>query len=271
MERLSASILTYNNERTLPSCLASVKWADEIVILDSFSRDRTLEIAREFGCKIHQSEFAGYGKQRQQGWELATNRWVLVLDSDEVLSPRLQEEIQALFRAGIEADGYDIPRLEQIYWRMSSPWAHTTRFLRLFDRHKARMGTKPIHAAPIVDGRVEHLRYPILHYSKADIHGRVSTANNYSTDLVLDRVARGRSASPLMLVVYPPLYFLRNYVIHRHFLHGWAGFIASVLSGFYVFLKCAKVYEHHQIEKHGNRLLPDPIPLLDRRKNRRPA
>ncbi len=271
MEPLSASILTYNSERTLPSCLASLKWVDEIVILDSFSQDRTLEIAREFGCKIHQQEFAGYGKQRQQGWELARHRWVLVLDSDEALSPALQQEIQALLRAGFAADGYDMPRQEQIYWRMASPRMHRTRFLRLFDRQKARMGTKPVHAAPIVEGRILPLAHPIYHYSKGDIHGRVSTANHYSTDLVLDRVARGRSASPLMFVFYPPFYFLRSFVLHRHFLNGWAGFIASVLSGFYVFLKCAKVYEHHQIERYGNRLLPDPVPLVDRRKNRRPA
>ena len=271
MERLSASILTYNSERTLPFCLESVNWVDEIVILDSFSSDSTLDIARRHGCRIQQKEFAGYGPQRQAGWEMASNRWVLVLDSDEVVSPGLREEIQGLMRDGTKADGYIIPRQEQFYWRMASERMHLTRFLRLFDRTKARMSDKPVHAAPIVDGTVKRLQNPLRHYSKADIHGRVDTANNYSTDLLEDRVRRRRGANPWQCVFYPPLYFFRNYVLHRHFLNGWAGFIASVVSAFYVFLKCAKVYEYRQIQTYGTSLLPDPVPFLDRLKNRKPA
>lgn len=269
--RLSVSILTFNNERTLPACLESVRWADEVVILDSFSSDATLGIARNFGCKVRQQAFAGYGKQRQAGWELAENEWVLVLDSDEVLSAELQQEIRDLMRQGPRADGYDMPRLEQLYWTMASPRMHLTRFLRLFDRRKARMGDKPVHAAPLVDGTVKHLRHAIRHYSKADIHGRVDTANNYSTDLIAHRLARRGGASPWMMVFYPPLYFLRSYVLHRHFLNGWPGLIASVMSANYAFLKAAKAYERIQVERHGTRLLPDPVPLLDRHHGRRPA
>ena len=191
--------------------------------------------------------------------------------ADEVLSPGLQREIQALRRDGMRADGYAIPRQEQIYWKMASGRTHLTHFLRLFDRTKARMSDKPVHAVPIVEGSVQRLKNVLRHYSKADIHGRVQTANDYSTDLVRDRVRRQRGGSPWMCVVYPPVYFFRNYVLHRHFLNGWAGFIASVLSAFYVFLKCAKVYEYRQIQKHGNSLLPDPVPLLDRMRDRKPA
>lgn len=271
MEPLSASILTYNSERTLPFCLESVRWVDEIVVLDSFSTDATVEIAKRYGCRVEQQAFLGYGPQRQRGWELARHRWVLVLDSDEVVSRELQAEIGELRRNGLTADGYDIPRLEQLYWRMATPRMHRTRFLRLFDRTRAHMGDKPVHAAPVVEGRIGHLRHPILHYSKADIHGRVDTANNYSTDLVEDRLSRRGAQGPWLMVAYPPFYFLRAFFLHRHFLNGWAGFIASVMSAFYAFLKCAKAYEHRQLQNYGNRLLPDPIPPLDRRKDRRPA
>ncbi len=271
MEPLSASIITYNSERTLPACLDSVRWVDEVVILDSYSTDTTLEIARSHGCRVRQQRFLGYGRQRQVGWEMATHRWVLVLDSDEVVSPELQREIQELRGRGLTAAGYRIPRLEQLYWRMAHPRAHVTYFLRLFDRTKARMTDTPVHAVPTVEGRVERLKHPIRHYSKADIHAKVDTANNYSTDLVLDRVARGRGGNPWICVYYPPLYFLRSFVLHRQFLNGWAGFFASVLSAVYVFLKYAKVYEHRCVQRHGNRLLPDRVPLLDRRRDRRPA
>jgi glycosyltransferase involved in cell wall biosynthesis len=271
MQPISASIITYNSERTLGACLDSVSWADEIVVLDSGSTDSTLEIARSRNCVVRQQKFLGYGRQRQTGWEMAQHRWVLVLDSDEVVSPGLAQEIQELRRRGLEYDGYRIPRLEQLYWRMASRYAHVTFFLRLFDRTKARMTDSPIHAVPVVEGTIGRLQHPIRHYSKADIHGRVDTANNYSTDLVLDRVARGKGRSPWICIFYPPFYFLRSYVLHRQFLNGWAGFFASALSAMYVFLKYAKVYEHRCIQRHGNRLLPDPIPSLDRRRDRRPA
>jgi glycosyltransferase involved in cell wall biosynthesis len=271
MEPLSVSVLTFNNERTLEFCLQSVCWANEIVVLDSFSTDRTLEIAREFGCVIRQQAFKGYGQQRKDGWAMSRNNWVLVLDSDEVLSPGLQAEIQELLRDGLSADAYEIPRQEQFYWRMASPHAHMTHFLRLFDQRKAGMTDKPVHAAPYVDGRVKRLAQPIRHYSKFDIHGRVATANSYSTDLVLFKLDRAGRLDPLMMVIYPPIYFLRNYVLHRQFLSGWAGFIASVISAFYAFLKYAKLHEYRQVMRHGTDLLPDPVPSKDRRKNRKPA
>jgi glycosyltransferase involved in cell wall biosynthesis len=271
VEPLSASILTYNSERTLEFCLESVRFVDEIVILDSLSTDATLDIARKFGCRVHQQAFAGYGRQREDGWNLARTDWVLVLDSDEALSPGLAEEIRAIREDGPRADGYDMPRQEQLYWTMASARMHLTRFLRLFDRRRARMSDKPVHAAPIVEGRIGHLRHPIRHYSKGDVHGRVHTANEYSTDLVRHGLVRGRGRNPLWMAAYPPVYFLRSYLLHRHFLNGWAGFIAAATSAFYVFLKCAKVYEATQVARHGNRLLPDPVPFPQREKGRRPA
>jgi glycosyltransferase involved in cell wall biosynthesis len=249
MEKLSAIITTYNNADTLEKCLSSAEWADEIVVLDSFSTDDTVAIARRHGCKIHQHEFLGYGKQKQMALEHTSNNWVLLLDADEMLSPDLQKEIQALLDSGPSATGYALPRREQIFWRMNHPGVRLNYHLRLFDKRRGRISDMPVHAAPKVDGKVEHLAQPFLHFGERDIHEKVDKINAYSTGLVADKLARSRCINPLILILYPPWVFFRSYVLKRTFLDGWAGFIASVVMSFYAFLRYAKLYEHRRRER----------------------
>lgn len=246
MEKLSVCITSYNSERTLRACLESVKWADEIVVLDSFSSDRTEEIARAHGCRFTQHAFMGYSKQKQMALDLASHRWALLLDSDEALSPALQEEIRALLRAGPRADGYALPRQEQIFWRMSHPRTRMNYFLRLFDRGKTRMSGHTVHESPQLDGTTARLRAPFYHYGETDIAVKVAKLNSYSSGVAADKAAKGKRANPWLLVFYPPFYFVRLYVFKRNFLNGWAGFITSVAGAFYVFLKYAKLYERRQ-------------------------
>lgn len=262
MEKLSVFITTFNNARTLPACLESVKWADEILVLDSYSTDATLEIARSYGCVIHQEPFKGYGPQKQSALEKTTHRWVLLLDADEMLSPASQKEIQALLAAGPTADGYTLPRQEQLFWRMSHPWVRMNRFLRLFDKTKGRVTDMPIHAAPVVSGRVGKLKHPFYHFGETSLHVKVDKVNHYSTGLVADKQARGRRANPWIMLFYPPLVFLRSYVFKRNFLNGWAGFMASVTMAFYAFMKYAKLYEAEQFARYGNRLMPKGAPPM---------
>jgi len=244
MEKLSAFVTTYNNADTLDKCLSSVAWADEIVVLDSFSTDETMAIARRHGCKIHQHKFMGYGKQKQMALEQTSNEWVLLLDADEMLPPQLQQEIQSLLETGPRADGYALRRREQIFWRMNHPGVRLNYHLRLFDKRRGRISDMPIHAAPKVEGKIGRLNHPFFHFGERDIHEKVDKVNAYSTGLVADKLARGRSANPLILLIYPPWVFFRSYVLKRAFLDGWAGFIASVVMSFYAFLRYAKLYEH---------------------------
>jgi len=261
MEKLSAFVTTFNNARTLPVCLESVKWADEIVVLDSFSSDATEEIARRYGCRFFQHKFLGYGPQKQLALEHTSHRWVLLLDADEALSPRLQEEIRELLRRGPDQVGYELPRQEQMFWRMASTATRLNGFLRLFDKTRGRVSDMPVHAAPKVDGPVGRLKHPFYHYGETDIHTKVDKINSYSTGLVVDKVARGKRGNPWVMIVYPPLFFLRLYLFKRNFLNGWAGFIASVTGAFYAFLKYAKLYEHRQLERFGSSLLPEDAPV----------
>lgn len=262
MEKLSVFITTFNNARTLPACLESVKWADEILVLDSFSTDATLEIARSYGCVIHLEPFKGYGPQKQSALEKTTHRWVLLLDADEMLSPGLQGEIRALMAAGPEADGYTLPRQEQLFWRMCDPRVRMNHFLRLFDKTRGHVTDMPIHAAPKVSGSVERLKHPFYHFGETSLHVKVDKVNHYSTGLVGDKQAKGRRANPWVMLFYPPLAFVKSYVLKRNFLNGWAGFMASVTMAFYAFMKYAKLYEAEQFARHGNRLMPEGAPPM---------
>lgn len=260
MEKLSAFITTLNNARTLPICLESVKWADEIIVLDSYSSDETLQIAEGYGAQIFQQKFLGYGPQKQSAMEKTSHRWALLLDADEALSPELQEEIQKLLKRGPACDGYELLRQEQMFWQMASTRSRLNGFLRLFDKTRAYISDMPIHAAPKVDGKIGRLNAPFYHFGEIDIHTKVDKINHYSTGLVADKIAKGKKASPWTMIFYPPLFFLRIYFLKRNFLNGWAGFIASATMAFYAFLKYAKVFEFYQKRKHGAGLLPDCAP-----------
>lgn len=264
MTKISVFITTYNNGRTLATCLESVKWADEVVVLDSYSNDETLALAERYGARIFQHFFMGYGKQKQLALHKTSHDWVLLLDADEALSPALQSEIIELLARGPQADGYEIARLEQSFWRMSSPKVRLNRFLRLFNKQKGWLSDMPVHAAPKVDGKIARLKAPFYHYGETDIHTKVEKINAYSTGLVADKLARGNRGYPLIMIVYPPLFFIRSYIFKRNFLNGWAGFINSVISAFYVFLKYSKLYEHYQFEKYADRLMPQGAPPLPR-------
>ncbi len=267
MKKISAFVTTFNNAHTLRICLDSVKWADEIVVLDSFSTDDTMQIAGEFGAVTFQHKFLGYGPQKQSALEKTSHRWVLLLDADEALSLQLQQEVQELLQRGPDCAGYELPRQEQMFWRMASSKSRLNGFLRLFDKSKAHISDMPIHAAPKVNGKIGRLKAPFYHFGEVDIHTKVDKVNHYSTGLVADKIAKGKKVSPWMLVFYPPLYFLRIFLFKRNYQNGWAGFIASATMAFYAFMKYAKLYEYQQQQKHGTSLLPDCAPQPEQ-KNR---
>lgn len=252
---VSAFITTYNNARTLRRCLESVAWADEIVVLDSFSSDETPAIAQEFGARFAQHAFMGYGPQKQMALEMTRNNWVLLLDADEALSPASQKEIQSLMERGPEADGYTLPRMEQIFWRMAHPGTRHNHFLRLFDKRKGRISDMPIHAAPKVDGTIRKLKQVFYHFGEIDIHTKVEKMNAYSTGLVDWRLQRGKHTSLFWTLTYPPLFFLRQYLFKRQFLNGRAGLYNSLIAAFYVFLKNAKVDERIQMDTNQDSII----------------
>ncbi|HQT00418.1 MAG: hypothetical protein B7Y26_07335 [Hydrogenophilales bacterium 16-64-46] len=262
MPALSVFITTFNNARTLPACLESVKWTDEIVVLDSFSSDETLAIAARYNCRIIQHRFLGYGPQKQLALDHTSHQWVLLLDADEALSPALQTEIRRLLETSPTASGYEIPRQEQLFWRMASTRARMNYFLRLFDKTRGHVSDMPVHAAPKVEGSLARLKHPFYHFGETSLHVKVEKLNAYSTGLVIDKLRRGKRVSPWMMVVYPPLVFVRSYLFKRSWMNGWAGLMNSVSMSFYAFMKYAKLYEHAQFARHGDTLMPPGAPAM---------
>ena len=252
VERLSLVVTTFNNAATLRRLLESVSCADDVVILDSGSTDETVPIARDSGARVFVEAFRGYGAQKQRAVDLARHEWVLLLDADEELQPGTDAAIRRLKREGFDADAYELPRIEQVFWRMQSPITRPNHFLRLFDRRRARVSDMPIHAAPESEGSIARLPHPIVHYGEPDIETKVAKINRWSTELAAHKAAKGRRANPWIMVLYPPIYFLRLYVFKRQFANGWAGFVNSASSAFYAFLKYAKLYELRRQGKRGS-------------------
>jgi len=259
---ISVFITTLNNDNTLTACLESVKWADEIVILDSFSSDKTEEIAKRYRCKFFQNKFLGYGPQKQLALSKTTCPVVLLLDADEMLSEELSQEIQDLLERGLEHDGYEIKRLEQIFWKMSSPRVSLNYTLRLFRRKSGKMSTDAVHADPVVTGSVGRLTQPFYHFGESSIHVKVDKINFYSSGMVQEKVAKGNKGRLLTMLFYPPFVFIQNYLFKCNFINGVAGLIGSLIMAQYAFLKYAKVYEWHQRHKKGSSLLPEGAPSM---------
>lgn len=247
MTRVAFSLVvtTLDNADTLAACLASAAFADEILLLDSGSSDASVGIAKDFGARVLVEAFKGYGPQKQSAIDQAGHDWILLLDADEALSPALAEEIQQALIAP-SATGFALPRTEQMFWRWQHTWSKHNHHLRLFDRRVHRMQGDPVHAAPGGPGRVVKLKARFRHQGEPDLHTKVSKINQYSSGLVAHRSARGVGWLRTRMVFYPPLVFIKHFVLKRQFLSGWAGFIASVSGAYYAFLKYAKLYEAKQ-------------------------
>jgi glycosyltransferase involved in cell wall biosynthesis len=242
-EKFSLVIITLDNAATLEDCLGAADFADEIVVLDSGSTDATVEIAKRHGARVAVHPFDDYGPQKQRAIDMARHDWILNLDADEVLSPGAREVIERALERPACA-GFRLPRRERMFWGVQHRWSHRNGHLRLFDRRRGRMNDVPVHAAVEVDGPVETLRQAdFVNTGDDDIAARVDKINRYSSGMVADKIARRQRFSGPMMLVYPPVFFVRQYVFKRYFLSGWAGFTASVLGAFYVFLKYAKLHE----------------------------
>lgn len=244
-ERLSVVVTTLDNADTLDACLRSVTWADEIVVLDSGSIDATLAIAAHYHARIHTQPFAGYSAQKQAAIDLATHRWVLLLDSDESVTT---DGAAMLERALItpEHAGFQLWRREWQFWRWQSLHGRLNHYVRLFDRQHARMSGHEVHESVLVDGSTGVLDVVIDHYGEPDIAGRVFKANRYSSLQLADMKQRRIRWLRLRIVTYSSVAFLRYYLLRGHYRSGWAGFIAARIHAFYAFLKYAKLYESRQ-------------------------
>jgi glycosyltransferase involved in cell wall biosynthesis len=245
MKQVSAVIIVYNEEKNLRECLETVQWADEIVVVDSHSPDRTVEIARQFTKKIFQKEYKGHIDKKRFAVAKATHDWVFSIDADERVTPELQEAIRGvLAQGGREVVGYDMPRMTRHLnrWILHGEW-YPDRVTRLFRRSRMRYeGTEP-HDRVILEGKRGHLNGMLLHYNYRDFAHQIQTVQAYSDVAARALFVEGRRAGFRNLVLRPPFKFLKCYILKRGFLDGWPGFIIAATSAFYVLAKYVKLYE----------------------------
>jgi len=250
--------MTFNEERKIRRCLDSVRWCDEIVVLDSFSTDHTVEICKEYTDRVVQQSWLGYVGQRNQLRQLAKGPWVLVLDSDEEVSPALRKEILAeLERGSGDIAGYEFPRLVYFIgrWIRHGEWYPDMK-LRLFRKSCGRSEGQEPHDRIVVSGRVKRLRGALWHYTYDDMSDQINTMNRFSTIVSQQRFVQDRRFRWSSLLLHSAFRFIKCYFIRRGFLDGAHGFLIAVINSFGVFLKYAKLWELEQRQKKDINVLP---------------
>lgn len=245
MRSLSVVVITFNEERNLARCLQSVQdIADDIVVLDSFSTDRTEAIAREYGARFIQHAFDGHIAQKNRAITHAAHPFILSLDADEALDEHLRESVRAA--KGESADGYIMARMTNYCgtWIRHGGW-YPDRKLRLWDSRKGRWaGTDPHDRFELESGaRVARLSGNILHYSYYSIHDHLRQVNYFTDIMARELHARGRHAGFVKLLLSPLTKFLGDYVVKLGFMDGWHGFVIAMVSAHATFIKYAKLRE----------------------------
>lgn len=244
MARVSVAVVALDEEERIRPCLESVAWADEVIVVDAGSRDRTVAIARQFTDRVLVREWAGYATQKNFAVAQCAGEWVLSLDADERVSGALREEIRATLAGDPPLAGFFIPRQNLFRGR----WLrHGGLFpdyqLRLFRRGRGAFAERAVHEAVRLEGPAGRLRAPLVHESYRNVADFVARANRYS-DLAARELARaGRGGGVGDLVLRPAWRFLSMYVLRAGFLDGGEGFLLAVLYAYYVFLRAAKVRE----------------------------
>jgi glycosyltransferase involved in cell wall biosynthesis len=253
-----------NEEANARACIESVAWADEVFVVDSFSRDATPEIARAAGARVVQHEYINSAAQKNWAIPQTTHAWVLIVDADERVTPELRDEILDVLARDASGDpavrdGYRIARLNHFLGERvrHCGWQNDT-CLRLFRRDKGRYQEREVHADVVIDGRVGRLRHQLLHYTFNSFEQYMRKFDRYTSWAAGDR---DRITGPVgfrHLALRPAGRFLKQYVLKRGFLDGRVGLIVCMLAAFSVFMKYAKLYERR---RQGNRTAPVPTPL----------
>lgn len=252
--KISACVTCFNEEDKIRRCLKSLTWCDEIVVVDSFSKDKTPDICREYTDRVYQHEWLGYIGQKNLIRKMASHNWVLFLDADEEVPPELRKEIQNELSLVGPYVGYQFPRMVYYLgkWIRHGEWYPDTK-LRLFQRDKGRSGGREPHDHVIVDGPIKTLKNPIFHYTYDDIFDHMAQMNRFSSITARAKFEEGIRARLSDLIFRPPHRFMKSFVFRNGWLDGRRGFIIAVISALGVALKYAKLWEleledHRQVE-----------------------
>lgn len=239
MPRLSLIVIARNEEASIERCLRSAAFADEIVLVDNNSTDRTVEIARSLGAKVVKSpDWPGFGPQKNRALDAASGDWVLSLDADEWIEAPLAEEIRAVIGDTNAADGYEMPRRSRFCGevvRHSGWWPDYV--LRLWRRGRGRFVDVPVHERVVVQGRVARLRAPIEHDAIADLADARDKARRYAAAASAELAAQGKRGGRVKATVRAGAAFLRTYIWRAGFLDGATGWRVAMYNADYTYRK----------------------------------
>ena len=252
---ISVCIITLNEESRIRDCLESVKWADEIIVVDSYSTDKTVDICKEYTDRIYQRAWPGNIDQKNYTIGLAKSDWILCMDADERLSAGLIEEIKDAVRNPNNTTGFFFPR-RSFYlgrWINHGDW-YPDYQLRLFKKGCGHwQGTNP-HGRVYVEGKTRHMKHDIHHFNYKNFSHQLKTIDNYSNIFAEITTERGKGFSLFQLIFRPLYKFIKVYFIKLGFLDGIQGFILATSNAFYIFVKYVKLWEktHRNNTKHVN-------------------
>ena len=243
MTKVSVIVITLNEAAHIDACLASVAWADEVLVVDSGSTDDTVNRARRAGARVVVRDWPGYAAQKNWASTQTTHDWILSIDADERVSAALASEIRGVLGTGPVAAGFRVPR---VTWHLGR-WIRTTDWypdyqLRLYDRRRASWKALRVHESVAADGEVVTLGHDLEHYAYRGIGHHHVAMDRYTTLAAEAMFEQGRRAGFIDLALHPPAAFLRNYILRRGIADGGPGFIISAMNAYYVFLKFAKLY-----------------------------
>ncbi len=250
MASLSVIIITHNEEKNIGRCIRSVQAvADEVIVMDSYSKDRTTQLAAELGAKCYNRVFSGYGDQRNAAVYMATHDYLLFLDADEYLSQELNDSILQEKKCGFPLDGYSMNRLSYYCgrWIRHGTW-YPDRKLRLIRRGKGQWSTEPVHEAleAAKGTMLGILKGDLLHLPYASQENHVAKLDRYSTLAAKRMHLQGKKPSTFKMLVNPLFAFFSDYILHAGFLQGMPGFMIAIHCAYYTFLKYSKLRQLDQ-------------------------
>jgi glycosyltransferase involved in cell wall biosynthesis len=271
MPRLSVIIITYNEERNIERCLRSVQWADEIIVVDSLSTDRTVEICKQFTGNILLHEYDGDIPQRERGFALASGEWLMYIDADEEISIELKDEILGVINGATPKEGYSFLRKSFIFgtWTEHGGWFPDYTF-RLFRKDSYVAEYAEVHGGFSVRGEKGVLNGHLYHYTYESIEQYLSKMNDYTSLAVFNKLKDDPSIDVgVMKIVLSPLsHFFRKFISTKGYKDGLHGFILAALGGIYTLALYTKLWEYRMRQREGLNVLP-PITNLELQRAKR--
>ena len=246
MPTLSVFIICMNETEMLADCLESVKWADEIIVLDSGSTDNTLDIARKYTDKVYtNTDWQGFGIQKQRAQSYATGDWVFSIDSDERVTEQLKAEIQTVIKENNQSNVYAVPRLPDVFGHFlrHGGW-YPARKIRLYARSVGKYGSQRVHEKLEFNTAVQtvNLKHDLLHYTYKDLEHYLVKSAQYAAEWAIQRQQRGKKSSILKGLLHGNGCFFKIYFIKAGFLDGKYGFLIAMLSAHSTFVKYVELW-----------------------------